>query len=127
MLSQRRSHTTIPAADIERARAWYAERLGLEPTSSLPTGMVYEFAGSRFVIYPTPNAGTSPNTLIGWSVPDIAAEVAELKGRGVVFEEYDYPNLKTVDSIAQNGTARSAWFKDSEGNILGLVQLPELA
>jgi catechol 2,3-dioxygenase-like lactoylglutathione lyase family enzyme len=67
MLSQHRSHTTIPAADIERARAWYAECLGLEPTASLPTGMAYELAGSRFVIYPTPNAGKSPNTIMGWS------------------------------------------------------------
>jgi hypothetical protein len=64
---------------------------------------------------------------MGWSVTDIEAEVAELKARGVVFEEYDLPGLKTVDSIADNGPARAAWMKDSEGNLLGIVQLPELA
>jgi catechol 2,3-dioxygenase-like lactoylglutathione lyase family enzyme len=125
MLSEHPTHTTIPAADLERARAWYATHLGLEPTASRTSGLMYERPGSRFVLYPTPNAGASPNTVMGWSVRDIQAEVAELKSRGVVFEEYDYPNLKTVNSIAQNGPVRSAWFRDSEGNILGIVQLPD--
>ncbi len=87
---------------------------------------MYDAADStRFIIYPTPNAGKSPNTLMGFVTDDIEAEVRELKARGVVFEEYDYPTVKTVGSIATVGPTRSAWFRDSEGNIIGVVQLPE--
>jgi hypothetical protein len=60
---------------------------------------------------------------MGWETKDIEKEVADLRARGVVFEEYDYPNLKTVNGIATTGPGKAAWFKDSEGNILGLVQM----
>ncbi len=119
MLTDHPCHTTIPAADLDRARQWYADKLGFSPARELPTGVFYEASeGTRFVLYPSPNAGQAPNTLMGWSIPDVEAEVRDLKARGVVFEEYDYPNLKTVDSIATRGEVRSAWFRDSEGNIL---------
>lgn len=125
MLTDRRVHSTIPAADLGRARRWYEERLGFVPIRELPGGLMYEAAeGTRFVIYPTPNAGQSPNTLMGFATSDIEAEVRELKARGVVFEDYDFPTLKTVDSIATTGPTRGAWFRDSEGNIIGIVQLP---
>ncbi|MEO8250948.1 MAG: VOC family protein [Chloroflexota bacterium] len=125
MLTQRRIHATIPAADLGRARQWYEAMLGFKPIRELPGGLMYDAAeGTRFIIYPTPNAGQSPNTLMGFATPDIEAEVRELKGRGVVFEDYDFPNLKTVDSIATTGPTRAAWFRDSEGNIIGIVQLP---
>lgn len=125
MLTDRRVHSTIPAADLGRARRWYEERLGFVPIRELPGGLMYEAAeGTRFVIYPTPNAGQSPNTLMGFATSDIEAEVRELKARGVVFEDYDFPTLKTVDSIATTGPTRAAWFRDSEGNIIGIVQLP---
>jgi catechol 2,3-dioxygenase-like lactoylglutathione lyase family enzyme len=126
LLTHRRVHATIPAADLGRTRKWYSDKLGFEPIRELPGGLMYDAAeGTRFVIYPTPNAGKSPNTLMGFATPDIEAEVRELKARGVVFEEYDYPTLKTVNSIATSGPVRSAWFRDSEGNIIGVVQLPE--
>ena len=125
MLSDRRVHTTIPCADLDRAKAWYAEKLGLHPGRVLPNGVFFDAGeGTRFVMYPTPNAGQSPNTLMGFSTSDVDAEVAALKARGVVFEEYDYPTLKTVNSIADRNGVRSAWFKDSEGNILAVVQFP---
>lgn len=125
MLTDRRVHSTIPAADLGRARRWYEERLGFVPIRELPGGLMYEAAeGTRFVIYPTPNAGQSPNTLMGFATSDIEAEVRELKARGVIFEDYDFPTLKTVDSIATTGPTRAAWFRDSEGNIIGIVQLP---
>lgn len=125
MLTDRRIHSTIPAADLGRARRWYEERLGFVPIRELPGGLMYEAAeGTRFVLYPTPNAGQSPNTLMGFATSDIEAEVRELKARGVVFEDYDFPTLKTVDSIATTGPTRAAWFRDSEGNIIGIVQLP---
>ena len=124
MLQGRHMHPTIPAADLERARAFYDEKLGLRPARQTPGGLVYEArGGSWFLLYPTPSAGTARHTVAGWAVEDLDAEVAELKARGVVFEEYDSPQLKTVDGIATTAAGRAAWFKDSEGNILGLVQL----
>ena len=125
MLKDRPMHSTIPVQDLERARTWYAEKLGLEPVEEAPGGLFYECgAGTRFLLFPSPAAGTAQNTAAGWSVPDIEAEVAELRARGVVFEEYDTPGLATVGGIATTGPVRAAWFKDSEGNTLGVVQLP---
>jgi hypothetical protein len=85
--------------------------------------VVYECGnGSWVFLYPTPNAGTSKASTAFWSVDDVAAEVAELKARGVAFEEYDFPGLKTENSIATGGGAKTAWFKDTEGNILAISQ-----
>jgi hypothetical protein len=78
--------------------------------------------GTRFQLYPTPNAGQAPQTVMGLTTNQIEVDVRELAARGVVFEEYDLPDLKTVDSIATADNARAAWFRDSEGNILGLAQ-----
>jgi len=126
VLTELRIHSTIPASDMARARAWYAEKLGFEPILDLPSGMMYEAAeGTRFVVFPSPNAGQAPRTCMGFATSDIEREVRDLKTRGVTFEEYDLPNFKTVDSIMSTGLTRSAWFRDSEGNILGIVQLPE--
>ncbi|HXA42916.1 MAG TPA: VOC family protein [Candidatus Solibacter sp.] len=125
MIQDLKTHTTLPAADMERARKWYEEKLGLTPMSVSPTGVFYEVAGgTRFILYPTPNPSRGGHTQIGFATDDIVAEVAALKARGVVFEEYDFPGLKTENSIAQTGDARAAWFKDSEDNTIGIVQLP---
>ena len=123
MLSQHPIHATIPATDLERARAFYGERLGLIPAREEPAGLVYETPGGAwFRLYRTPYAGTAQHTIAGWDVEDIEAEVAELKARGVVFEEYQSEQLQTVDGIATTQGGQAAWFKDSEGNILGLAQ-----
>jgi catechol 2,3-dioxygenase-like lactoylglutathione lyase family enzyme len=123
MLSERDVHATIPAADLERARKFYAEKLGLTPSREEPPGLVYEGPGGGwFRLYETPYAGTAQHTVAGWSVDDIEAEVAELRSRGVVFEEYDTRHLRTVDGIATSDAGRAAWFKDIEGNILGVAQ-----
>jgi len=120
-----RSHTTLPAADLGRAKKFYAEKLGLSPATESPGGLFYlTGGGTRFTIYPTPNPTRGGHTQMGFSVNDIEATVADLRAAGVVFEEYDFPGLKTVRSIAKTGDAHAAWFKDSEGNMIGLVQLP---
>jgi catechol 2,3-dioxygenase-like lactoylglutathione lyase family enzyme len=123
MLSERPIHATIPATDLERARAFYGDRLGLTPAREEPAGLVYETPGGAwFRLYRTPYAGTAQHTIAGWDVEDIEAEVAELKARGVVFEEYQSEQLRTVDGIATTQGGLAAWFRDSEGNILGLAQ-----
>jgi catechol 2,3-dioxygenase-like lactoylglutathione lyase family enzyme len=122
MLDRFSVHPTIPAHNLDRARRFYADKLGLTPTSEATGGLVYEYQDSWFLLYPSQGAGTAQHTLMGWIVEDIEAEMRDLRGRGVVFEEYDMPGLKTVNGIASFGADRGAWFKDSEGNILGLVQ-----
>jgi predicted enzyme related to lactoylglutathione lyase len=113
----------IPVSDIARARKFYEEKVGLKAKQEYAGGVIYECGkGSWVFMYPSPGAGTSKASTAFWSVDDVAAEVAELKTRGVVFEEYDMPGLKTVNSIATGGGAKTAWFKDTEGNILAISQ-----
>jgi predicted enzyme related to lactoylglutathione lyase len=112
----------IPASDVSRARKFYEEVLGLRPKEEYAGGLIYESGGSEVFMYPTKNAGTSKASQAFWEVDDVETEVAELKARGVVFEEYDMPGIKMVNSIATGGGAKTAWFKDSEGNILAVSQ-----
>jgi len=113
----------IPVADVDRARKFYEEKVGLKPKEEYAGGVIYECGkGSRVFMYPSPGAGTSQASTAFWAVDDVEAEVAELKARGVVFEEYNTPKIKTVNSIATAGGAKTAWFKDSEGNILAVSQ-----
>jgi catechol 2,3-dioxygenase-like lactoylglutathione lyase family enzyme len=125
MIKNLRSHTTLPAADLQRAKKFYAEKLGLSPATESEGGIFYEIAGgTRFILYPTSDPTRAGHTQIGFATNDIESEVEELRSRGVMFEEYDSPGLKTKNGIAQTGEARAAWFKDSEGNMIGIVQLP---
>jgi predicted enzyme related to lactoylglutathione lyase len=113
----------IPATDLGRARQFYEEKVGLVPREEVAGGVVYECGNRSWIfLYPSAGAGTSKASQAFWQVDDVEAEVAELSARGVVFEEYDMPGLKTVNGIATGGGAKAAWFKDSEGNILALIQ-----
>ena len=95
---------------------------GLLPKREQSGGVIYEFGGgTACFMYPTPNAGTSQASQAFWEVKDIEAEVATLKARGVVFEEYDMPG-KGPSGIVTAGGAKAAWFKDTEGNIMALIQ-----
>jgi catechol 2,3-dioxygenase-like lactoylglutathione lyase family enzyme len=124
MLADHPIRTTLPATDLERAKRFYAERLGLTPESETPSRLVYRCgANSEFVLFPTQATASGTHTQAGWTVDNIEAEVATLKARGVVFEEYNTPSFKTVHSVATIGPNKAAWFKDSEGNLLGLLQV----
>ena len=113
----------IPVSDVARARKFYEQKVGLKPKEEYAGGVTYECGkGSWVFMYPSAGAGTSKASTAFWAVDDVTAEVAELKARGVVFEEYDMPGIKTVNSIATAGGAKTAWFKDSEGNILAISQ-----
>ena len=122
MLADSPIHAALPAADLERARRFYAEKLGLTPETELPDGLFYRCAGTRFLLYPSHGAASGTHTQMTWHTDDIEAEVSALKSRGVVFDEIDTPHLKTVDSVATIDKSKGAWFKDSEGNVLALGQ-----
>jgi catechol 2,3-dioxygenase-like lactoylglutathione lyase family enzyme len=112
------------AVDYERARRWYEEKLGLVPEREDMGGAWYHCAGDTWLyLYPTPSAGTAQNTIAGWTVTGIEAVMAELRSRGVVFEDYDFGEFATVDGLADFGGAKAAWFKDSEGNVFELSEL----
>ncbi|HEX2344860.1 MAG TPA: hypothetical protein VHI98_30610 [Vicinamibacterales bacterium] len=114
----------IPATDVTRARRFYEQKVGLVPREEFAGGVVYECGDRSWIyLYPTPNAGTSKASQAFWEVDDVEAEMADLKSRGVVFEEYDMPGLKTVNGIVTGGGTKAAWFKDSEGNILAIIQM----
>ncbi|HMI83787.1 MAG TPA: VOC family protein [Polyangiaceae bacterium] len=123
MLQKSPMFAYLPVKDLGRARQFYEQKLGFKPKSEPAGGVVYESAGgTACFMYPTPNAGTSRASQAFWQVEDVEREVAELRGKGVVFEEYDMPGLQTKNGIATGGGAKTAWFKDPEGNILAIVQ-----
>jgi catechol 2,3-dioxygenase-like lactoylglutathione lyase family enzyme len=113
---------SLPAADLERALRFYVEKLGLTAISRNAAAVEFRAGSAKFGVYKTDYAGTAQHTLAAWEVDDIEEAVDELRSRGVVFEEYDFPGFKTVAGIADLGSQRGAWFKDSEGNILALAQ-----
>ncbi|WP_196833520.1 VOC family protein [Mycetocola sp. CAN_C7] len=123
MLTSSASFTVLPAADLQRAHAFYRDKLGLEPTRVTEEGLLYGAVGAPdLLIYQTPNAGTAQNTQICWAVQDIHATMAELRGTGVTFEDYDADEFRTVDGVAEYDDEYSAWFRDSEGNFICLSQ-----
>lgn len=122
MLANAPIRAYIPVKDVSRARTFYEKTIGLRPKQEYAGGVIYECGGTEVFMYPTPNAGTSKASQAFWQVADVEAEVAELKARGVVFEEYDMPGIKMKNSIATGGGAKTAWFKDTEGNTLAVSQ-----
>jgi catechol 2,3-dioxygenase-like lactoylglutathione lyase family enzyme len=130
-LRSSRVATRLPAQDLDRARAFYAEKLGLEPADERPGGLLYRVDGGEFAVFLSTGRASGEHTQMGFEVDDIEATVAELRSRGVVFEDYDTPGLQTVAGIAEiEGNypskhargERGAWFHDSEGNLLGVGQ-----
>jgi predicted enzyme related to lactoylglutathione lyase len=123
MLQTSPLYAYLPAKDVARARRFYEDKLGFTAKEETAGGVIYEFAqGTACFLYPTANAGTSKASQAFWQVDDIEREVGELKKRGVEFEEYDMPDMKGENSIYTGGGAKAAWFKDSEGNILAVIQ-----
>jgi catechol-2,3-dioxygenase len=118
----------LAASDLARARTWYAEKLGVEPALTLEGSDtdVYVIGGTQVTIYQTPSAGTARSTALGLVVADLRGVMTELRSRGVVFEDYDLEGgPKTVDGVSgDEAGGMAAWFTDSEGNIVNLVQLP---
>jgi predicted enzyme related to lactoylglutathione lyase len=124
MLQKSPLYSYLPARDLDRARRFYEGTLGLVPKSLNNGGVTYEFAGGTAAfLYITDNAGTSKASQAFWSVEDVDREIAELKARGVVFERYDdMPGERSAEGAVIAGGAKAAWFTDSEGNILAIIQ-----
>jgi predicted enzyme related to lactoylglutathione lyase len=118
----------LPAEDLERAKTFYAEKLGLpSPNTVAPATVSIECGnGTMFIVYEREGSTKADHTVAGWLVDDVEKTVEALSSRGVAFEQYDMPGLKTDErGIAELGEVKTAWFKDSEGNILSITESPE--
>ena len=123
--------TRIPVRDLQRSRKFYAEKLGLEPSEERPGGLLYRCGEGEFALFESTGAASGDHTQMAWEVEDIEATVERLRARGVVFEEYDFPGLRTEGGIAEvagnypskGGVGeRAAWFRDIDGNLFGIGQ-----
>jgi catechol 2,3-dioxygenase-like lactoylglutathione lyase family enzyme len=123
MLSDKPTYSTLPVASLAAGRKFYEGTLGLRPDMVTEGGVMYGSGGTQFFVYPS-RTRPAGHTQMSWRVPDIKAEVAQLKAKGIRFEEYDIPGLEMVDGIAHSGPeVWTAWFKDPDGNLLGLTQI----
>jgi catechol 2,3-dioxygenase-like lactoylglutathione lyase family enzyme len=123
MLADHLIGAVVPVTDLERARRFYSDTLGLKIEDESESGLTFSAgAGTQLFAYPTPHAGKAQHTLAGWMVTDLASEMEELRGRGVTFEDYDTPEIKTADGVFEIDGFRGAWFKDPDGNILSIGQ-----
>ena len=129
MLKDAAVATRLPAQDLERARAWYAEKLGLEPSDEREGGLLYRMGSGEFALFASGGAASGAHTQMAFEVDDIEAVVAELRRRGVVFEDVQMPGMPVTDGIAevpgnypskQSTGERAVWFRDCEGNLLGM-------
>jgi catechol 2,3-dioxygenase-like lactoylglutathione lyase family enzyme len=112
----------LPVEDVDRAKEFYVEKLGLDYTGTNGEGsaMFTLAGGTPLLLLPRPGAPRSSATALSWEVTDVAAEVRDLESRGVAFEDYDLPGLKTVDHVCELDSERAAWFADPDGNMLCL-------
>jgi catechol 2,3-dioxygenase-like lactoylglutathione lyase family enzyme len=131
MLKPTRVAARLPAQDLERARAWYRDKLGLEPAEERPGGLRYLVGECEFVIFQSTGASDGSFTQMAFEVADIAATVDALRARGVRFEDYDFPGFRTEDGIAtiegqypsKGKGERGGWFRDSESNLIGVGEV----
>jgi predicted enzyme related to lactoylglutathione lyase len=127
MLNDSKVEANIPASDLQRARDFYADKLGLTPVQEFgEESLAYRTTGgTAFNVYRTEYAGQAGHTIAQWHVDDIEAQVRDLKAKGVAFETYDMPGVQWDGEIAEiPGMGRAAWFKDSEGNIMCVDEAP---
>lgn len=124
MLGRARVHAIIPTPDVERLRRFYEDVLGLRPEAERPAAVFYRVgAGTRFALSRSGGRASGTHTQMAFMVDDLEAEVASLRARGVAFEEYETP--RTVEGIARLPAGKTAWFRDPDGNVIGLIQLDD--
>jgi predicted enzyme related to lactoylglutathione lyase len=123
MLSDKNAAANIGVKDLEIAKRFYQDVLGLQLIDSgLPEVVIFKSGNSKFIVYKSKYAGTNKATSMTWTVGDNIEEVVQaLKVKGITFEHYDIPNTKLEGDIHVDGKMKVAWFKDPDGNILNLV------
>jgi catechol 2,3-dioxygenase-like lactoylglutathione lyase family enzyme len=117
------THTILPAADLKRFRGYYHDKLGMDPVEEHDDMLVYRTGTSEFEVYETANAGTAQNTQMVWMTDDLDAEMRRMHDAGVEFDDFDIPGMTTEGGVATSDDMRSAWFHDSEGNILCITEM----
>jgi catechol 2,3-dioxygenase-like lactoylglutathione lyase family enzyme len=123
MIADKKTYATLPVSDLERARKFYRDLLGIHEEVVTEGGVMYGSGGTQFFVFPS-RYHAAGHTQMSWQVGDIKQEMTELKRKGITFEEYDLPGIKSVDGIVQSGPrVWTAWFKDPDGNLLGLTQI----
>ena len=120
MLTQ--AHAVLPAADLNRVRGFYHDKLGMDPVGERHGSLMYRGGGSEFEVYETENAGTAKNTQMVWMTEDLDGEMATMRAAGVQFLDFEVGDMKTENGVVTDADGRSAWFTDSEGNILCLTE-----
>src|SRR5436309_7306956 len=120
MVEKATADATGAVYDIHRDKKFYEETLGFKPMDERSDGVRYKTGNTWFLVYPSQFAGTAKSTYMSFEVDDVEKTVKELRDRGITFEDYDFPGLKTVDGIAEIQGAKAAWFKDLDGNILAI-------
>lgn len=122
-LTDAKAYATVAVSDMQRATAFYRDTLGLSVVQAIP-GIVttFECGGTRVEVYQSQFAGTNQATGITFEVADLDGAMAALRQQGVVFEEYDQPEFKTIDGVAETEDVRSSWLKDPDGNVLSLIE-----
>lgn len=123
-LTHRTVAMMLPVTDVDRAQKFYSESLGLDHTGFNDEGSaLYSLqGGSTLMLLPRPDSQPSESTAMAFEVDDLSSEISELEEKGVAFEDYDLPELRTVDHVADLGSERAAWFKDPDGNVICLHQ-----
>ncbi|XVV06583.1 VOC family protein [Actinosynnema sp. CA-248983] len=126
MLTDTRTTTVLPVSDVERASRFYTDQLGLTQSGTGPDGSrTFDLGfGNALSLLPAEEGSQTKHTVLSFEISDISSEIRQLEARGVRFEDYDTPDLKTVDHIAEMGGEKAAWFCDSEGNYLCLHEAP---
>jgi catechol 2,3-dioxygenase-like lactoylglutathione lyase family enzyme len=113
----------VAVKDLAKGKEFYGGTLGLKQDMERPGGVAYKSGSGMLFVYPSDTAGSGKATSANWNVTDIEAVVAELKAAGVTFEHYDIPGAKQEGDVSVMGPMKAAWFKDPDGNILGLTQM----
>ena len=121
MLGATQSIATIAVRNLEEARVFYEEKLGLEVARELPEGISYRTGGTTLLVYASRCAGTSQATCVTWAIEDVEQVARELSAKGVTFEHYDLPGTTVEGDVHLEGDRKAVWFKDSDGNILSAV------
>jgi catechol 2,3-dioxygenase-like lactoylglutathione lyase family enzyme len=121
MLGARHSIATIAVKNLEEARVFYEEKLGLEVARELPEGISYRTGGTTLLVYASRYAGTNQATCVTWAIDDVERVAKELSARGVTFEHYDLPGTTVEGDVHVEGDRKAVWFKDPDGNILSVV------